>query len=196
MNGSGTNQFGKYKSAYMKKAFPADQVEAIHHWLQVVPAGVQAADMAQSLLQVDSYGGAINRHASDATAVPQRSSIMKLQYQTYWNNAAEPGQSHQPPFAEQEAAHVGWIDTFYRAVYAEYGGTPDPARDHDGVVDGCYFNYPDIALGSHLGGDVDRALWLYFLDNYRNRPRNLLQVKQQWDPDNVFHHAQSLPVTP
>jgi hexose oxidase len=196
LNGSGPNQFGKYKSAYMKQAFPADQVEAIHHWLQVVPAGVQAADMAQSLLQVDSYGGAINRRASDATAVPQRSSIMKLQYQTYWNNAAEPGQSHRPPFAAQEAAHVGWIDTFYRAVYAGYGGTPDPARDRDGVVDGCYFNYPDIALGSHRAGDAERALWLYFLDNYRNRPRNLLQVKRQWDPANVFHHAQSLPVVP
>jgi FAD/FMN-containing dehydrogenase len=194
LNGSGPNQFGKYKSAYMKQAFPIEQADAIHHWLQVVPAGLQAADMAQSLLQVDSYGGAINRHASAATAVPQRSSIMKLQYQTYWNNDSSPGASNRPPYTTQEAAHVGWIDGMYRDVYAAYGGTPDPARDPHGIVDGCYYNYPDSALGTHADGDIDRALWLYFLDNYRKNPRNLVDIKRYWDPTNVFHHPQSLPV--
>jgi hypothetical protein len=53
--------------------------------------------MSQCLLQVDSYGGAINRVSPTATAVPQRSSIMKLQYQAYWNNDAEPGQADKPP---------------------------------------------------------------------------------------------------
>lgn len=194
LNGSGPNQFGKYKSAYMKQAFPIEQVDAIHHWLQVVPEGVQAGDMAQSLLQVDSYGGAINRHAPDATAVPQRSSIMKLQYQTYWNNDSAPGESRRPPYAAQEAAHVGWVDGMYHDVYAAYGGTPDPARDAHGVVDGCYYNYPDSALGTHADGNVEHALWLYFLGNFRNRPRNLVDVKRRWDPTGVFHHPQSLPV--
>jgi FAD/FMN-containing dehydrogenase len=194
LNGSGPNQFGKYKSAYMKQAFPIEQVDAIHHWLQVVPEGVQAADMAQSLLQVDSYGGAINRRASDATAVPQRSSIMKLQYQTYWNNDSAPGQSDRPPYSTQAEAHVGWIDRMYRDVYAAYGGTPDPARDRQGVVDGCYYNYPDSALGTHADGGIDHALRLYFLDNYRDAPRNLLAIKRRWDPTDVFHHPQSIPV--
>ncbi|WP_082752687.1 BBE domain-containing protein [Janthinobacterium sp. B9-8] len=35
---------------------------------------------------------------------------------------------------------------------------------------------------------------LYFLDNFRKGQRNLVQVKQQWDPQNFFHHAQSIPV--
>lgn len=192
LNGSGPNQFGKYKSAYMKKAFPAQQVHTIYQWLHTVPPGLTAKDMEQSLLQVDSYGGMINQRASDASAVPQRSSIMKLQYQTYWNNASEPGQSHLSPWREQEAAHVNWINDFYREVYAEYGGTPDPAQDRQGVVDGCYYNYPDSSLGTAGDGRLEHALWLYFLDNYKNNARNLLRIKQHWDPENYFRHAQSI----
>lgn len=194
LNGSGPNQFGKYKSAYMKKAFPANQVQAIYQWLNTYPSGVPQADMSQSLLQVDSYGGAINRHSPTATAVPQRSSIMKLQYQTYWNNASEPGQSHLPQYQEQANAHLQWINNFYRDVYAEYGGTPDPSKDKSGTVDGCYYNYPDEVLGTNEQGTVDQALWLYFLDNFRKNKRNLVAVKQRWDPENYFHHAQSVPV--
>ncbi|GAA0295791.1 FAD-binding protein [Sphingomonas oligophenolica] len=194
LNGSGPNQFGKYKSAYMKKGFPADQVAAIHHWLQTVPEGVAASDMAQSLLQVDSYGGRINRVSPTATCVPQRSSIMKLQYQTYWNNDSTAGMPLSPADRAQEEAHLGWINRFYAAVYVRTGGTPDPARDPSGTVDGCYFNYPDVELGSHARGDVDHALRLYFLENFRDNPRNLVAIKRHWDPEDYFHHAQSLPV--
>ncbi|HEY2323406.1 MAG TPA: FAD-binding protein [Thermoanaerobaculia bacterium] len=194
LNGSGPNQFGKYKSAYMKKAFPERQAHAIYEWLHKTPPGLPPGDMSQSLLQVDSYGGAINRRPSDATAVPQRTSILKLQYQTYWNNSSRPGEGEQPPYGAQADAHLQWINDFYAEVYQEYGGTPDPARDRTGTVDGCYYNYPDNVLGTHDRGDADRALWLYFLDNFRRNPRNLVQVKQRWDPDDYFHHAQSIPV--
>ncbi|MES2444420.1 MAG: FAD-binding protein [Pseudomonadota bacterium] len=194
LNGSGPNQFGKYKSAYMKKAFPERQARAIHQWLHTVPAGLTESDMAQSLLQVDSYGGAINRVSPEATAIPQRSSIMKLQYQTYWNNASPPGGPLSPEDAAQAQEHLDWINCFYAAVYAETGGFPDPAKDASGTVDGCYYNYPDSALGTHAQCDVDRALWLYFLGNFRDNPRNLVAVKARWDPEDRFHHAQSLPV--
>lgn len=194
LNGSGPNQFGKYKSAYMKKAFPANQVAAIYKWLHTTPPGLPAGDMNQSLLQVDSYGGAVNRRTPESTAVPQRSSILKLQYQTYWLNASNPGEGDQQPYREQAEAHLRWINDFYREVYADYGGTPDPARDTTGTVDGAYYNYPDTVLGTHDRGDVDQALWLYFLDNFRRNPRNLVKVKQRWDPEDYFHHAQSIPV--
>jgi hypothetical protein len=161
LNSSGPNQFGSYKSAYMKKAFPADQAEAIHRWLNVTPSGLAPGQMAQSLLQVDSYGGAVNEHSPRATAVPQRSSIMKLQYQTYWDNDSEPGQSRTTPYQEQSAAHPDWIRGMYGDVYSAYGGTPDPALDPTGTVDGCYYNYPDIDLGSHRRGNAEQALWLY-----------------------------------
>ena len=84
--------------------------------------GVQPSDMGQSLLQVDGYGGTINRVSATETAIPQRRSIMKLQYQTYWFNATRPG---QPPSREARAqadAHLRWIDRFYSEVYAALRG--------------------------------------------------------------------------
>lgn len=196
LNGSGPNQFGKYKSAYMKKAFPPEQVAAIYQWLHTTPkqANGDDWDMSQCLLQVDSYGGKINTVAPDATAVPQRSSIMKLQYQAYWNNDAEPGHAHLPRHQEQANAYLNWINYFYRDVYAAYGGTPNPAHDSSGTVDGCYYNYPDDVLGTHKDGKIGQAMHLYFLDNYQTNARNLVQVKRQWDPQNYFHHPQSIPV--
>lgn len=78
LNGSGRNQRGKAKSAYMNAPFPDDQIQAIYGALTD-----PNYSNPQAVLQVDSYGGRINAVAPGATAVPQRSSIMKLQYQTY-----------------------------------------------------------------------------------------------------------------
>jgi hexose oxidase len=196
LNGSGSNQFGKYKSAYMKKGFPPDQIETIFNYLHLTPNGpnYQPLNMSQCLLQVDSYGGAVNSVSPAATAVPQRSSIMKLQYQAYWNNAAEPGQANQPPYSEMAQGYLDWINKFYADVYAQMGGTPDPAKDPAGIVDGCYYNYCDSVLGTHQDGRIDQAMWLYFLNNFRDNARNLVNVKRTWDPQNYFNSAQSIPL--
>lgn len=188
VNGSGPNRYGKYKSAYMKKPFPSDQVAALYYHLQRVPNGVPASDMAQSLCQVDSYGGAINNVASNTTAIAQRSSIMKLQYQTYWDNASPVG-SDDPV---QAAAHLDWIDSMYKDVYAAYGGFPDPANDPSGTVDGCYYNYCDSALGvnGNPNPGIDHAMRLYFLGNYTQ----LKYAKSKWNPVDWFKSAQSIPV--
>jgi hypothetical protein len=175
LNGSGSNQRGKYKSAYMRKAFPMDQVNAIYKWLTTIPAGLTAADMTQSLLQVDSYGGQINQVSSGATAVPQRTSIMKLQYQTYWTSE------------DNDQAHLEWISGFYQQVYQQTGGTPDPDKDPTNNVDGCYYNYPDIDLNGPEN-DKEIALKLYFNGNL---PR-LKATKQRWDPNNYFNSSQSI----
>ena len=196
LNSSGPNQFGKYKSAYMKKGFPADQIATIYNYLHLTPNGPdnQPLDMSQCLVQVDSYGGAINRVSPAATAVPQRSSIMKLQYQAYWNNAAEPGQADKSPYREMAQGYLDWINKFYTDVYVAMGGTPDPAKDPSGTVDGCYYNYCDSVLGTNEDGRIDQAMWLYFLDNFRNNKRNLVAVKRRWDPQNYFHGPQSVPL--
>ncbi len=95
----------------------------------------------------------------------QRSSIMKLQYQTYWTSPQE------------DDVNLRWINGFYAGVYSATGGVPVS----NGVTDGCYINYPDVDLP---------ASWptLYYKANYPA----LQEVKAQWDPHNVFNHAQSI----
>lgn len=153
---SGPNQYGKYKSAYMKQPFPDAQIAKM--WTHLT----NDSDVPQALLQVDSYGCRINAVDSEATAVPQRSSIMKLQYQTYWNNPSE------------EDENLRWIRAFYDDMYGPDGPLPNA------TMDGCYVNYPDT--------DLRDWARLYYLDSY---PR-LQRVKKRWDPGNVFHHRQSI----
>jgi FAD/FMN-containing dehydrogenase len=160
LNGSGPNQRGKYKSAYMKTAFPEDQIRAIHRAL----TDVHYAN-PQALLQVDSYGCQVNVPRPDTTAVAQRSSVMKLQYQTYWTSP------------EDDEVNLRWINRFYARVYAASGGVPASNR----VTDGCFINYPDVDLPPS---------WptLYYKAGYPA----LQAVKARWDPRNVFNHAQSI----
>jgi FAD/FMN-containing dehydrogenase len=159
LNGSGANQRGKYKSAYMITPFPARQVTAIHAALTD-----PSYDNPQALLQVDSYGCQVNARQPSATAVAQRSSIMKLQYQTYWTDPAD------------DNVNLAWIRRFYQAVYAASGGTPVS----NGITDGCYVNYPDVDLKDYST--------LYYKQNY---PR-LQRVKARWDPTNAFRYSQSI----
>ena len=160
LNGSGPNQRGKYKSAYMKAPFPDNQIQAIHSAL----TGTRYTN-PQALLQVDSYGCRINVPAPDATAVAQRSSIMKLQYQTYWTSPQE------------DEVNLRWINGFYTSAYSATGGVPAS----NSVTDGCFINYPDVDLPASWPG-------LYYKANYPA----LQEVKARWDPRNVFNHAQSI----
>ncbi len=157
LNGSGPNQRGKYKSAYMIEPFPQNQIDVM--WTYLTDPNYSNS---QALLQVDSYGCQINAVPPDATAVPQRSSIMKLQYQTYWT---EP---------EDDAVNLDWIRNFYDAMYGPAGPYPD------GALDGCYVNYPDV--------DLKNWEYLYYKESYSR----LQNVKARWDPLNIFNHAQAI----
>jgi FAD/FMN-containing dehydrogenase len=160
LNGSGPNQRGKYKSAYMKRSFPESQLETIWKWLTV--ESPEYPPNKSALLQVDSYGCSINEVAPQATAVPQRSSILKLQYQTYWTDP------------DQDDDNLRWIRDFYSEMYGTDGPVPDD------VFDGCYVNYCDSDL--HNWPD------LYYKENY---PR-LQRAKAIWDPQDIFNHPQSI----
>ena len=182
LNGSGDNQKGKYKSAYMRAGFPTGQVQTIYKYLTQsrTDGSGNPVDLSSSLLQVDTYAGQINTVAPTATAVWQRSSIFKLQYQTYWQDQTE------GPSANGDN-HIAWIRDFYGEMYGAYGGIPDPAKDPTNNVDGCYINYPDVDLNA---AGAATALRLYYGGNL---PR-LIQAKQVWDPNNRFHHRQSIPL--
>lgn len=173
LNGSGPNQRGKYKSAYHRKAFSDRQIERMFAWLT---RDVPGADMTQTLVQVDSYGCRINAVAPNATAVPQRDSIMKLQYQTYWTDPALDG------------AHLGYMRDFYADVYAPTNGVPEISdATHDRDTDGAYVNYPDVDLGTVADPDA-RYPRLYYKEGYAR----LQLAKRIWDPGNRFHHKQSI----
>jgi FAD/FMN-containing dehydrogenase len=173
VNGSGANQRGKYKSAYHRKPFSDHNIAAIWTWLSKDAPGV---DLTQTLLQVDAYGCRGNAVHPNATAVPQRDSIMKLQYQTYWTIPA------------QDEAHLEFLKGFYEDVYAATGGVPEVSdATHDLGTDGAYVNYPDIDLG--IATDpAPQYPRLYYKDNYAR----LQLAKRIWDPQNHLHHKQSI----
>lgn len=157
LDGSGPNQRGKYKSAYMLEPFPDDQIAVLYAEL----ADPQHPN-PQALVQVDSYGCEVNAVAPGETAVPQRSSIMKLQYQTYWTDPAD------------DEVNLAWIRGLYERMYGPRGPLPDA------LMDGCYVNYPDV--------DLEDWQYLYYKDDYAR----LTAVKGRWDPLDVFNHAQSI----
>ncbi|MET9550721.1 FAD-binding protein [Streptomyces sp. NPDC006627] len=200
LNESGPNRCGKYKSAYHTKAFTDEQIDAIHRHLTT-----GTYSNPDALLQVDSYGGAVNDTASDATAVPQRSSVLKLQYQAYWSwdKDADSNAVYDYRDAEKDPTiaerHLNWIRTFYEDVYHTTGGVPTVAAPTSPAstspastsahTDGCYVNYPDTDLDDPVHNTSGQSAHrLYYKENYTR----LQRTKQRWDPHNVFRHAQSI----
>ncbi|RZS29751.1 secreted protein [Herbihabitans rhizosphaerae] len=172
--GSGTNgESGRYKqkSAYLKRRYTGEQCKTIYRHLteNPAPAGAQEAPMLWLL----SYGGAVNAAKPDATAMPQRDSIIKAIYLINWDDA------------KGDADGIRRVREFYRDVYATTGGVPVP----DDANDGCYINYPDVDTADPAW-NTSGVPWhtLYFKDNY---PR-LQRIKAAWDPRDVFHHALSI----
>ncbi|GHF60244.1 FAD-linked oxidase [Kitasatospora xanthocidica] len=168
LNPSGDNRRGKYKSAYHREPFSPAQIATFRDWLT---RDVEGADLSKTLVQIDSYGCRINTRRPEETAVPQRDSIMKLQYQTYWTDPAE------------DSDHLTYLRDFYRDVYRETGGVPEI----DTATDGAYVNYPDVDLGTANQRDPAYPR-LYYKDNYAR----LQRTKAYWDGEEVFHHAQSV----
>ena len=88
----------------MKKNFTAREISVFYKHLTRMMPGV---DLSRTVVEVDSYGGAMNRKEMlEQTVAFQRSSIMKLQFQTYWSDPAE------------DEGHVTWIREFYKELYS------------------------------------------------------------------------------
>jgi len=160
------NKSGKYKSAYMRRPLPSEQVTAL--WRGLTDDRETPRD---AVVQIDSYGSAVNRRRPEETAVAERDSIMKLQHQIYW------------PADQDGADHLRWIRTLYRNMYP--GGVPVPNE----TTDGCYVNYPDLDL-SDPAWNTSGVPWstLYYKGNYAR----LRRAKRRWDPRDIFRHGQSV----
>jgi hypothetical protein len=168
--GYGTTR-GKYKSCYMKQNFTTAELKRMYAWLTRDIPDVNTG----CVIAVDSYGGAANqRHLAHETSVPQRSSVMKLQFQMYW----------QKP--EEDAARLKYFDEMYTDIYSanvqgKHAGTPFEGANYEG----CYINYPDVDMARY---DFWPQLYYGTGDLYPF----LKKVKRKYDPHNVFHNSMSI----
>ncbi len=164
---------GKYKSVYMKRGFTEAEARCMYKHMQRTILG---ADLKSSMVEIDSYGGAINRAGmAGATAVAQRSSVIKMQPMTFWSDA------------EDDAAHSLWLEDFYKELYSgpdadpRHLGTPYPGARYEG----CYINYPDKDMLAY-------SYWPQLYYGVDGLYPFLQDVKRKYDPNNVFHHAMSI----
>jgi FAD/FMN-containing dehydrogenase len=169
--GANGNTRGKYKSCYMKKNFTAEELRRMYKHLTRDIPGINTG----GIIAVDSYGGAVNRpHLAAATSIPQRGSIMKLQYQMYWQNP------------EEDAARLQYFDDLYTDVYsanvdATHAGTPF----HNQFYEGCYINYPDLDMTRY-------PFWPELYYGNAGLYPFLQGVKKRYDPNNIFHHSMTV----
>ncbi|MGW7411132.1 FAD-binding oxidoreductase [Streptomyces sp. NPDC054863] len=159
---------GKHKSAFHRRGLSTRAIETIHDQLTSTEHRARFAGLV-----LPAAGGAISSRSASDTAVAQRDSVMKITYETYWNDRAD------------DAPNIDWVRNAYRAVYADTGGVPVP-NEH---TDGCYINYPDADI-SDPEFNTSRVPWteLYYKGNYQR----LQRTKRTWDPHNVFRHRQSI----
>ena len=150
-NGGGPDTaFMKGKSDYLTDPMSDQGILTLLEGLQKSPVAIAAL--------CDSYGGAINKVASDATAFVHRGNTRySIQYVKEWPS---PGAS---------AANIAAMRSLYASMRPFVSG-------------GCYVNYCDLDLGDGYA----KAYW------GDNLPR-LMKIKAQFDPKNVFRHAQSVP---
>jgi hypothetical protein len=171
-SGGGHSGRAAYKSCYMKQNFTRAEAKCIYkHLTREVPD----VDLRGSVMAVDSYGGAVNaKDLAHTTSVWQRSSIMKVQFQQYWDDS------------EEDAGRLKWMREFYTDLYSQqveprYAGTPFP----DEYYEGCYINYPDSDMLAY-------SFWPQLYYGTQDLYPFLQQVKRRYDPNNVFHHKMSV----
>jgi aclacinomycin oxidase len=158
----------KVKDALLRKRFTDRQMKVAFQYLTSTDH-----DVPGGMLGLATYGGRVNTVAADATASPQRDSILDVACTAGWGDPKD------------EARTMAWVRAFYREMFADTGGVPVPGE----VSDGAMINHPDVDLADPAW-NTSGVPWstLYYKDNY---PR-LQRVKARWDPLDVFHHALSI----
>lgn len=174
INGSGSNQYGKYKSYYQIADYVQEEIAAIWKFFNV--EGVEA--LSQALLQIDSYGGCVNVNdeTTNPTSVYQRRSLLKAQLQVYWINADHAQECLQ------------WSRDFYNAYFARQGYKP---YDDLQRYEGCFINYPDVDM-KYVGDTANiNTRWLELY--YGDKQNMLIATKRSIDPHNIFRNELSIP---
>lgn len=147
-NAEGSTRF-KHSSDYARAPLGPEAVRVIQGHLGTAPN-------TEAELQLDAYGGAVNRVSQGATAFPHRAgTLYSMQYKTYWKDDTE------------ESENIRWVEEFRTALRPFVSGE-------------AYVGYADASIP-----DWPRA---YFGPNLSR----LVAIKAKYDPEDVFHHAQSV----
>lgn len=175
LNGSGDNLRAKYKSVYQKGQFGQQELNTLWTYLN----NSAETRLTQTWVQFDSYGGCINTNdeVNNPTAVYQRKSLIKSQFQSHWMKE------------QDDEFQIAWMKQFYQDYFLEYNGKPYENE----VYEGCYINYPDIDM-KYLytaQGEIDLK-WLALF--YGDKVQLLHTTKTQVDSQNLFYHELSIPL--
>jgi FAD/FMN-containing dehydrogenase len=140
----------KAKSNYAVSPLQPSAIKTIVQWMRASPNDT-------ATLEIQAYGGAVNRIAPDATAFPHRGTLFSMQYIIHWSDPVD------------EPANMAWISDFYAAMRPFVSGY-------------AYSNMCDV--------DLEDWQHAYYAGNFDR----LVAVKSTYDPENIFHFAQSIPV--
>lgn len=145
------------KSDYFTSLLPRQGIQVL---VNAIAQRQASSILGGGGIGMDSYGGAINRVAPDATAFVHRNALFSAQYNADWN-ASDP--------ASVVSANRAWLNNTWQAMRSYASGQ-------------AYQNYIDP--------DLPNWLQAYY---GANLPR-LQSVKATYDPGNLFHFKQSIPL--
>jgi hypothetical protein len=120
---------------------------------------------ANAYISFHSFGGAIGERAPNETAFPYRERMLLLQFQAWWSDPAD----------DSTPRYIDWIRDVRMSLASR------------GLTDGGFFNFQDASIVP----EAERyALMRYY---YGINVDTLIDVKKQYDPNNVFESGMSIP---
>lgn len=121
------------KSDYVNTALP---IQAIDILVNAINARQASSLLANGGIGMDSYGGAINRVAADATAFVHRNSLFSIQYTASWN-AGDPNTTVQ--------ANAAWLNSVWTSLRPYVSG-----EAYQNYIDPQLPNWEQAYYGSNL----------------------------------------------
>lgn len=161
---AGTPYPHKVSSSFPVDAFDYEGVQAMANYIGNDPEW--PSDRASLYLSLHCLGGAViqkDNCGGSQGPFPFRDKPFILQYQAWWNKAVD------------ETNCIGWIKAFRTAM--------------KNYTEGAFINFPD----KDLVEDSDRDRKALLRNYYRENLEELIRIKGDYDPNNVFDFGMSIP---